>query len=97
MPLLLHAAIQNPINAGNFIELVKDITKLFTEVAIPIVVIFLIYAGFLFVTARGDQKQLGTAKDIFYWTILGAIIVVAAYVLATAAFDLLQSLGNPST
>ena len=59
----------NPLGASTIMELINRVIDILVALGIPIAVLFLVYAGFLFVTARGDQKQLGTAKDIFYWTI----------------------------
>ena len=50
----------NPLEANTFGELVKSLARAVTAIAIPIVVIFLIYSGFLFVSARGNEKQLET-------------------------------------
>lgn len=85
--------IPNPLGVASFAELVKNLADAVTKIAIPFVVVFLIYAGFLFVSARGNEKQLETAKKTFYWTIIGAAIVVGADALAHAAVNLVQSLG----
>lgn len=87
-------ALVNPIGANTFAELVKYIADAVTKIAIPFVVVFLIYAGFLFVSARGNEKQLTRAKEVFYWTIIGAAVVVGASALASAAVSFVQSLGT---
>lgn len=46
-----------------------------------ILVIILTYAGFLYMTAGGDTKQLGKAKDLMRNGIIGIIIVVGAYAI----------------
>ena len=40
------------------------------------------YAGFLWITARGDDKQVKKAKDIITECVVGSVILVGAYVLA---------------
>ena len=84
--------IPNPLGVSSFAELVANLANAVTKIAIPFVVVFLIYAGMLFVTARGDVKQLETAKKTFYWTIVGAAVVVGASALANAAVSFVQSL-----
>ena len=84
----------NPASSDTFEGLVVAVANLVTQIAIPIVVIFIIYAGFLFVSARGNTTQLTKAKETFYWTIIGALIVVGANFLARATVNLGQSLGN---
>jgi uncharacterized membrane protein len=41
-----------------------------------------VYAGFLWMTAQGDSKQVDRAKDILKQAIIGLIIVLAAYAIA---------------
>src|SRR3989339_265963 len=43
----------------------------------------MVYAGFLWMTARGDSKQVQTAKDILRNAIIGIIIVLASYALTS--------------
>jgi hypothetical protein len=53
-------------------------------IAFPIIVLFLVYAGFLFVFARGDEKKINDAKRIFLWTFVGALLVLGAWTLSRA-------------
>lgn len=43
------------------------------------VVIMLIFAGFLFVTASGDPSKVSTAKKAVLWTIIGIVVGIAAF------------------
>ena len=47
-----------------------------------IAVLFLVYAGFLFVTARGNETQLEHAKATLLWTIIGIAILFGSTVIA---------------
>ena len=86
--------IRNPLgDVGTFAKLVENLATAVMEIAIPFVIVFLVYAGFLFVSARGNEKQLTQAKEVFYWTIIGGGIVVGAAALASAAVDIVKSLG----
>jgi hypothetical protein len=42
------------------------------------------YAGFLFVKARGNEKDLQTAKDALLYALIGGAILLGAYVIAQA-------------
>ncbi|MDP3934775.1 MAG: TrbC/VirB2 family protein [Candidatus Giovannonibacteria bacterium] len=89
LPFLASAeTFPNPLGStSSFQQVVQKFADLVTKIGLPIATVFLIYAGLLFVTARGDEKQLTTAKDTFYWTILGTAILVGASALATAVID----------
>lgn len=56
--------------------------KVIIPIAIPFVALAIIYTGFLFVEARGNQEKLNKAKEALKWTIIGSSIVLGAYVIA---------------
>ncbi len=41
-----------------------------------LVVILLLYAGFNFVTAGGDETKLGKAKDSVKWSLVGIAVMI---------------------
>lgn len=49
-----------------------------------IAVLMFVYAGVLWITARGEQKQVQRGKDIMVWSVLGLAIIAGAYVLVNA-------------
>ncbi len=72
----------NPIKATDIRELVKDILDIVVDFGAIVVVFFLVYAGFLFVKAQGNPGEIKTAKEVFFWTIVGGMIVLGAHVLS---------------
>jgi hypothetical protein len=77
--------IDNPFKAGSIPELID---VLLNEILIPIgaviAVLMVMYAGFLFVTARGDTAQIKKAKDALLWAVIGAAILLGAKVITDA-------------
>ncbi|OGZ32654.1 MAG: hypothetical protein A3H02_01145 [Candidatus Niyogibacteria bacterium RIFCSPLOWO2_12_FULL_41_13] len=84
--------LENPIEAKTFAKLVQGLADIIIKAGVPLVGIFIIYAGFMFVTAGGDEKKLETAKTTFYWTMIGAAVLLGSKVLATAIVDLVEKL-----
>ena len=79
------AKIENPLdNTSTFYGLILKIADIVFLIGVPIAVIFIIYSGLLFVTARGNEEKLKTAKRTFWWAILGTAILLGAKVLALA-------------
>lgn len=76
--------IANPVDSGTFGELITKLAAIITQVALPLVVLFLILAGAMFVFGRGNPQQLARAKMIFWWTVIGAAIIVGAWAIAYA-------------
>ena len=86
------AAVTNPLESptlGDFIEAVANIVM---QIGGVVAVVFIIWAGFLFVTARGNEEQLKKARSVFFWTIVGAVILLGAYVIAVAVVTFVNSL-----
>ena len=78
------ADLKNPLKSNTFADLIKNIAKIVAQIGFPIAVLAIIYSGFLFVTARGNEKQLEDAKRTFLWTIIGTAILLGAWAIAIA-------------
>jgi hypothetical protein len=46
-----------------------------------VLVVFIIYAGFLWMTAQGNEEQVTKAKDILKNAIIGMVIMFTAYAI----------------
>ena len=57
--------------------------------------LLMVYAGFLWMTARGDEKKVGTAKQLISGAIIGIIIISSAY--AITSFVLTAATGEGGT
>ena len=82
----------NPIQSKTFADLVQKIANAITAIGIPFVAIFIVWAGFLFVTAQGDEKRLEQAKKTLQWALIGGAIVIGAYALSAAIVNFAKSL-----
>ncbi len=76
--------ITNPIDSDNFAQIMQKIARLVVMVALPLTVVMIIWAGAQFVFARGDSKKLTDAKNTLWYAIIGALLVVGAFAIATA-------------
>ncbi|MDQ5958115.1 MAG: hypothetical protein QG665_464 [Patescibacteria group bacterium] len=76
--------IENPLNISTIQEFVARVLDIVVTISMPFLVVMFIYSGFLFVWARGDKAGLQRAKDIFFYTVIGAALVLGAFVLARA-------------
>ncbi|MFH1077664.1 MAG: pilin, partial [Patescibacteria group bacterium] len=52
-----------------------------------ILFVYLLYGGFIWMTAGGDSKKVDTATSIIKNTIIGLVIIVLAYAIATFIID----------
>ncbi len=63
-----------------FFQAIIDILIIF---AIPFVVFFIIYAGFLYVTARGNAETIKRAHNALLYALIGGLLILGANVLLT--------------
>ncbi len=76
--------LPNPLCSQTFADLIANIAKIVAEIGLPIAAIAIIYAGFLFVTAGGNEEKVTKARKTFYWTILGTALLLGAWAIAEA-------------
>jgi hypothetical protein len=86
--------ITSPLKPGldSFEGVAKGIADILTALGIPLAVIFFVWAGFLFVTARGNPQQITKAKSAFWWTVVGTVVLIGAIAIATAVANFAKAL-----
>lgn len=88
--------ITNPLGNKNsdlfsFIDtLIDAVLKLGSIVA----VLAIIYAGFLFVTASGDEKKISTAKSVLLYAVIGIAILLGARALSAVIVNTVETVGK---
>jgi hypothetical protein len=86
--------LQNPLGSTN--TLAGFITKLLNDVVVPVgsvvLVLALIYCGFLFVVAQGNDSKLKEAKTAFFYTMIGGAVLLGASVLSSVVESTINSL-----
>ncbi len=76
--------LKNPLGStGDLNTFLENILHALVLLLTPVVVIMLLYSGFLFVSARGNAEKLGEAKKALLYTLIGAAIVLGAQGIAT--------------
>jgi len=91
------AALNNPLNKA--ISTIPDFISKFLQVvvmvALPIIVLFFVYAGFKFLLAQGNENKLNEARKNLLYAVIGAILILGAWVLATLLAGTVTQLINP--
>ena len=77
--------ISNPLK--NICSFPQFIQAVFERIVLPlglsIAVLFIIYSGFLFVVAQGNETKLARAKSAFFWSVIGTAVLLGSWVIAT--------------
>lgn len=83
----------NPLKYNTLAEFLSAFLSVVITIAYPLVVLAVIYTGFLFVKAQGNEEELKTAKRALVWTVVGAMLVLGAHAILLIVKDTLQSAG----
>lgn len=91
--------IQNPFKCpggAQNCDIVALIRVLINEILIPIgavvAVVMVIYAGLLYVTAAGNETKIKKAHEAITWAVIGAAILLGAWVISEAIQGTIETL-----
>ena len=91
--------IINPLNSsvgGTLLELLSTILeKIIMPIAAIFVVVWIIYAGFSYVTANGNPQKIKAAHQRFIWALVGAVILLGAAGISKVVENTVSGLINP--
>lgn len=87
--------ICNPLGSTSTLDgFLEKLLKAVNVLAAMAVTFFIIYAGFLYVTAMGDPKKIESAHATLKWTVIGAAILFGAQVIASVIKNTVTELVN---
>ncbi len=84
----------DPLGGISIYEFVRKALLAFVNLLIPIIVLFYVITGLMFITARGAPEKLKVAKTAFLYTSIGAGVVLGAWVFATLIRDTITAVGG---
>ena len=82
-PLALDCVSNAELSAADPRIIASRIINVALGVLGTIATILVFYAGFLWMTAAGDDEQIGKAKSIMTAAIIGLIVILASYSIST--------------
>ncbi len=93
----LCVGIDNPLGDQKDVkDILASILKVIVEIVLPVVVVMVIYSGFLYVLARGNAEAIEKAHKTLTWTLIGAAILLGAQLIANVLIDTVSSIATDS-
>ena len=88
--------IQNPLGPGtnSLSEFFLGITAILIELGTIVSVLGIMYGGFLYVTANGNEEQLGKAYKTITWALVGTAILLGARTIMFAVQGTVEQLST---
>lgn len=83
--------LKNPLAFDSLQDFIVAILNVFIVIATPIVVIFIILAGFKYVTARGNPSAIQEATRALTYAIIGGVLIIGAVAIAEIIKNLVTS------
>lgn len=71
----------NPLGDKSIGDIFLAILDIIMVFAVPVILFFLVWAGFLYVTAQGNEEKLNKAHRALLYAIIGGLLVLGAQVL----------------
>lgn len=81
----LSAASDLPTIIGRVVSVMLGVLGL-------VFVILVVYAGFLYLTSNGEEKNVGKAKKLLTQAVIGLVIIVSAYAITFVVTDALTTI-----
>lgn len=76
-------SLENPLNGINSIEgLLVAILNIIMVLMVPVIVFFIIYAGFKYVMAQGNASQVEEATRALTYAIIGGVLILGAFAIS---------------
>ena len=88
--------LQNPLNVSTICGLIKKVLNVILGLGIPIAMLFLVYAGFMFVKAKGNPGEIKKAKENLMYIIFGTALFLGAWLLGQLVANTINQI-NPGT
>ena len=86
--------LENPLIVNSIEELLLGILDIVIIIAIPIIIFFIIYAGFLYVTARGNSEKVSQASRALTYAVIGGVLVIGAIAITEIIRNLVLEFQN---
>jgi hypothetical protein len=76
--------VSDPCTFGDLITLAQTVINfLIFKIAAPLAAVMFIWAGFLYLTAAGNEGQVKKAHELFWAVFIGLVIALAAWLMVS--------------
>lgn len=97
LPLAAFAqgTLQSPFGVyGNLCDLINLFMTIALWIMLPVIGVTIVYAGFLMVSAQGDQKKIDLGKSTLKYALIGFAIILGSKGILSIAIGTGQAIGG---
>ena len=71
-------------------QLIRNVTNLALSIAGGIAVLMIIWGGYQYFTAYGNEEKAQGGKKIITWEIMGVVVIILAKVIVESIFSIVR-------
>jgi heme/copper-type cytochrome/quinol oxidase subunit 2 len=86
--------LQNPLKVSSLPDLIDLILKAIVQIGFYVLILMIVYSGFLFIAARGREEEIRNARSALTWTVIGGLILLGAEAISAVIQSTATSLGT---
>jgi hypothetical protein len=89
----LQYSLESPLKSNiiTIEDLLTTILNVLLVIAVPIIVFFIIFAGFTYVTAQGNPEKIKTATRSLTYAIIGAVLILGGVAISEIIASVVES------
>ncbi len=73
------SGLTNPLNNINSLpEFLNKILEAVVQLGTIVLILAIVYVGFLFVVAQGNEEKIKSARSALFWTVIGGLVLLGA-------------------
>ena len=88
----LGVKFSNPLKVNTIQDAIKLFVNAIVRISIPIIVIFFLWSGLSFIFARGNPEKITKARNMFFYTIIGTLLILGAWTITNAIIGTVNSI-----
>ena len=84
-------------SAGNgncLMAFLNNILDFIINIGTVVIVLMVIFVGFKFVVAQGNDSKITEARNMLFWTLVGALVLLGAKAISLGILSTVQALGG---
>lgn len=82
-----YSGMTNPLRTINPSEVAGRVIKAVLAIIGSIFLMMIIYGGFIWMTAAGNDSKVQTGRNVLVWAIIGIIVIFLAWMLVAVIFE----------
>jgi hypothetical protein len=88
----LNIKLNNPLKVNDIQGAIKYFMNVLIKIALPFIVIFFLWSGLKFILAQGKPDKITEARRMFWYTIIGTLLILGAWTITNAIIGTVNSL-----